>query len=150
MTQYARVLVGIDGTDTSARAAARAIELAAGCGAELHLVDVVPLPALNVPVGPAAAEAITRRVADDDRRASAALASTQQRAQAHGVATVVHLEHGDPAQAIVAAADQMAADVIVVGNRGVDGAGHYVVGNVPEKVLLSAPCDVLVVHTTSS
>jgi nucleotide-binding universal stress UspA family protein len=149
MTAYARILVGIDGSGSASRAASQAIELAACCGAELHLVCVVPVPAVNVAVGAAGANAIAERVADDDGRAAEALRAVQQRAGEHEVATVTHLVHGEPATAIVATASEVGAGAIVVGNRGVDAAGHYLLGNVPEKVLLSAPCDVLIVRTVS-
>lgn len=150
MVAYSRILVGIDGSDTSARAAERAIEIAGSCGAELHMVCAVPVPAVNVAVGAAGANAIAQRLANEDGRAAGALRALQQRADECGVATVTHLVHGEPSQAIVATAADIDAGVIVVGNRGVDGAGHYLLGNVPEKVLLSAPCDVLIVHTTGS
>lgn len=144
---YTRVLVGVDGSATAARAGERAITLAAECAAELHVVDVVTTPSVGVAVGPAGADAITRRLAGEVERASEALRSTHQRAQAAGLDAVTHLAHGEPAAAIIATADAIGADVIVVGDRGIDASGRYVLGSVPETVLFGASCDVLVVRT---
>lgn len=145
---YRCVLVGVDGSTTALHAADRSIELTAQCGGRLHVVDVVPLPSVGAAVGPAGAAAITATIDAGDRAASEALRATTERAAAHGVETETHLVHGDPAAAIVATAAEVGADLIVVGNRGVDPAGRYVLGSVPQSVLYGAPCDVLVVHTT--
>jgi nucleotide-binding universal stress UspA family protein len=148
MTSYARILVGVDGSGTASLAADRAIELAAACGAELHVVDVVVVPSVSAPIGAAGADVITDRVARADDSASEALEAARRRAEAAGVAAVTHLVHGEPAAAIVNTAASVGADVIVVGNRGVDASGHYVLGSIPEAVLHGARCDVLVAHTT--
>lgn len=145
---YRRVLVGVDGSGTASLAAERAIDVACRWRSELHVVDVVPVPSVTVPIGPAGAAAIAADLEDSDRRASAALEATRCRADDSGIESTVHLVHGEPARAIVDTADRVGADLIVVGNRGVDAAGHHVLGSVPEAVLLQAPCDVLVVHTT--
>ncbi len=145
---YERVLVGVDGSETAARAADRSIELTARCGGRLHVVDVVPLPTVGAAVGPAGAAAITAKVDDGDRAASEALRATTERAQERGIDTEMHLVHGEPASAIVSTATEVGADLIVVGNRGVDSSGRYILGGVPQSVLYNAPCDVLVVHTT--
>jgi nucleotide-binding universal stress UspA family protein len=148
MHSYDRVLVGVDGSGTAAFAAERAIDVACRWRSELHVVDVVPVPSVCVPVGPAGASAIVAKLEDGDRRAGAALEAARCRAAECGVESTVHLVHGEPARAILDTADRLAADLVVVGNRGADAAGHYVLGNVPEAVLLGARCDVLVVHTT--
>lgn len=148
MHSYDRVLVGVDGSGTAVLAAERAIDVACRWRSDLHVVDVVPVPSVCVPVGPAGASAIVAKLEDDDRCAGAALGATRCRAAECGIESTVHLVHGEPARAIIDTADRVGADLIVVGNRGVDAAGHYVLGSVPEAVLLGARCDVLVVHTT--
>jgi nucleotide-binding universal stress UspA family protein len=54
---------------------------------------------------------------------------------------------GDPASALIEAAEDTLADVIVVGSRGMTGASRFLLGSVPNKVSHHAPCDVLIVHT---
>ncbi len=54
----------------------------------------------------------------------------------------------DPAEAIISVAEQRGADLIVVGNKGMVGAGRFLLGSVPNKISHHAPCDVLIVRTT--
>ena len=53
----------------------------------------------------------------------------------------------DPARAIVQAADEEAADVVVVGNVGMSGNKKFLLGNVPNRVSHNARCTVLIVNT---
>ena len=55
---------------------------------------------------------------------------------------------GHSSNTILEYADKIGADLIVLGSRGLDPAGRYVLGSVPEKVLFdSHGHDVLVVRT---
>ena len=50
---------------------------------------------------------------------------------------------GPPADAVVAVADKVDADLIVVGNKGMKGA-RRVLGSVPNSIAHGAPCSVLI------
>lgn len=147
VNRYAQVLVGVDGGAASFEAAERALDIAAACGAELHVVDVVPNPAITAPLGAAGAVAVSHHVARSDATASVALERVRQRADELKVNVTSHLEHGDAAAVIVRLAASLGVDVIVMGNRGVDASGRYVRSSVPDAVLYTAPCDVLIVAT---
>lgn len=54
----------------------------------------------------------------------------------------------DPAKALCEKADELGASMIVVGNRRVQGASR-VLGSVAGSVSRHAPCDVMIVNTTS-
>ena len=54
---------------------------------------------------------------------------------------------GDAVKAILQVAGEVDADLIVVGNKGMRGAGRLL-GSVPNSVTHKAPCSVLVVKTT--
>jgi len=41
-----RILVAVDGSDNAKTAAMRAVDIAKRLGAELHIVNVIPIPAL--------------------------------------------------------------------------------------------------------
>jgi ubiquinone biosynthesis protein len=55
--------------------------------------------------------------------------------------------NSDPAKAIVDAAREERADVVVVGNVGVRSRKRFLVGNVPSAVAHQAPCTVVLVNT---
>ena len=65
-----------------------------------------------------------------------------------GVEAKYYPATGDPADAIVRVADQIGADLIVVGNKGMKGV-RRVLGSVPNSVAHQANCSVLIVDTVS-
>jgi len=125
------------GTDTSAAAdlaVADAAQLAAARGAELLLLYVRP-------------EGDARSAVDPNRAADPARHLAQLADRYPSLVTRTRVESGDPAERIVAVAEQEAADAIVVGNRGVHGSWWRVRDSVPNLVLRHAPCSVLIVDT---
>jgi nucleotide-binding universal stress UspA family protein len=58
-------------------------------------------------------------------------------------------ERGEPADALITVAEERGGDLIVVGSKGMSSASRFLLGNVPNKVSHHAPCDVIIVHTTS-
>jgi nucleotide-binding universal stress UspA family protein len=125
------------GTDTSAAAdlaVADAAQLAAVRDAELVLLYVRPDGAGSSAVDP-------NRAADPARHLD------QLAARFPTLVTRTRVESGDPAERIVAVAEEEAADTIVVGNRGAHGSWWRVRDSVPNLVLRHAPCSVFIVDT---
>jgi nucleotide-binding universal stress UspA family protein len=110
-----RVLVATDRSETAEHAVVWAAELAERYQAELVLVQVA------VPPATVSAEA----EADLIRHA-------QELAGPRGSGVVTTGD--DPAKAIVEAADEQDADVLVVGNVGMSGRKEFLLGNVPNRV----------------
>ncbi len=54
-----------------------------------------------------------------------------------------------PSVAIVAQAESLPADLIVIGTRGLTGLKHVVLGSVAERVVRMAPCPVLTVKASA-
>lgn len=65
--------------------------------------------------------------------------------EARGISATASASTGDPARAILAAAAETRARLIVVGSRGRGGIAALL-GSVARTVVLGAPCSVLVVH----
>ncbi len=76
------------------------------------------------------------------------LAEAAEVAHQAGVNVQVFARQGDPADAILDVAEEIGADLIVVGNRGMTGARRFLLGSVPNKVSHHAPCSVLIIRTT--
>ena len=65
-----------------------------------------------------------------------------------GAKVETHAVTDDPADSIIQIAEEVHADLVVVGNKGMQGAKRFLLGSVPTKVAHHAPCTVLVVKTT--
>jgi nucleotide-binding universal stress UspA family protein len=149
MGAYSTVVVGTDGSETSFRAVDRAAELARDAGATLVIAcayeptpdretaraqDVLGSEAYQV-VGSAPAEDTVSRARD---RAAAAGAQDIETVTVQGRAS-------DTLRSI---ATDRKADLLVVGNRGLNTLAGRIIGSVPLDVARHANIDVLVVHTT--
>jgi nucleotide-binding universal stress UspA family protein len=127
----------------------RAARLAVAVGAELHAVSVVPDLVVGAAVGPAGTEALTRQSDEQRARCTEALEHAAAMGRDLGTMVTTHLLQGEPATQIAHLADTIGADLIVLGSRGLDAAGRYVLGSVPERLLFDPHGhDVLIVRTT--
>ena len=122
------LVVGTDGTRTARRAVDAALGLAAAVGGAVHLVSA-------------------HRSARGAPRAERTLAAAAAAARRLDLEPALHARHGDPAAALIAVAEEVDADVIVVGSRRMTGAARYVAGSVGDRVSHHAPCSVLIVRT---
>jgi nucleotide-binding universal stress UspA family protein len=141
---FSKIVVGTDGSETAAQAVALAVELAKQHRATLHLVIGVHTPAaVSVPSGGAS-------VSDPQGGALLRRAAQQMLEDvAQGVEDLeveIHTDVGDPADVIVAVADRVGADLIVVGSKGMRGT-RRILGSVPNSVAHKAGCHVLVAKT---
>jgi len=76
----------------------------------------------------------------------AALASARE-ALTHCAASLTpHVRHGDPAGVILIVAEDQAADLVVVGSRGLSTVARFFLGSVAERVARHALCPVLLVR----
>jgi nucleotide-binding universal stress UspA family protein len=130
------IVAGTDGSSTANVAVDKAGELALALGAPVHVVCVPG--ALEAPEWPA-------RVS-----AQVVVAAAADRLQSRGITVETHLpkDQGDAALALVAVADHVQAQMIVVGNKGMTGI-RRILGSLPNTVSHHARCDVLIVPTQS-
>jgi nucleotide-binding universal stress UspA family protein len=82
-----------------------------------------------------------------DFQADVALDSALARLGADDLDIEQHVITGEPAAEIVSVSQRVGADLVVLGSRGMRGAGRLL-GSIPNKVSHRAPCDVLIVLTT--
>ena len=78
-----------------------------------------------------------------EAEASLARYETELRESGHPVESVVR--EGYAATAIVDEANELGADLIVIGTHGLSGLKHMLLGSVAERVVQKAPCPVLTV-----
>jgi nucleotide-binding universal stress UspA family protein len=72
--------------------------------------------------------------------------ATAMRLRLAGMEADAELREGDPAHEIVLSARHHGAGLVVVGTRGQTGLRRLILGSVARKVLLHAPCSVLIVR----
>lgn len=149
MGAYKKIIVGTDGSDTSLLAVDRAGKVAAASDARLVIVtafepasrdeiqeaqDALKGDAFMV-VGSAPAEAIVKTASE---RARAAGATQIDTVAVEGLAVSV----------IDKAIAETGADLVVVGNVGLNSLTGRILGSVPQTIARRADIDVLIVHTS--
>lgn len=150
MSSYSTVVVGTDGSDTSLHAVDRAAALAKDSGATLviacgyfpsseretaHDRDVLGADAAYQVVGSAPAEDT--------------LQSARDRAKKVGASTIhTRAVEGKPADVLKKVVAEVHADLLVVGNVGLNTLAGRILGSVPLDVARHAGVDVLVVRTS--
>lgn len=141
---YAKILVAVDGSDTSRHAIEKALELAKAFSATLRIVHVVDMSWL--PIGPeigidTAVMSAARRGVGENVVSSARDAAQQAGFEAEAVLleTETPVEH--VAEAIAREAARWPADLVVLGTHGRRGIQHLMLGSVAERMarLSSAP-----------
>ncbi len=140
---FSTVVVGADDSSTAREAVVIASDVAQASGGQLHIVTAYDPKSVRIEVlpeelrysGEHPAEALLRRLSELVRE--------------RGLEPIVHAAEGDPVDAIVAIAERLNADLIVVGNRGMKGV-RRALGSVPNSVAHKAPCSVLIADTTAA
>jgi nucleotide-binding universal stress UspA family protein len=147
---FTRIVVGTDGSDTAGEAVDQAVDLAKLTGATLGIVSAFqPVPKRRIQGEQEGAPADIAHEFGPREDVNLVLDAAAAKARAAGVGDVTtHPVEGDPAEAILNVAEEIKADLIVVGNKGMTGARRYLLGSVPNNVSHHAPCSVIIVRTT--
>ena len=146
---FDRIVVGTDGSDTAAEAVRQATELAKLSGGKLHIVAAFePIPQTRVREEQAELPGDVSYAIGPREDVNVILDTAVGKAKQEGVDADPYPREGDPADAILDVAEETAADLIIVGNKGMTGAKRFLLGSVPNKVSHHAPCGVYIVRTT--
>ena len=123
-----KILLATDGSEDAALAARVAADLSKRCGAELHVVHVwTAIPSARF-------KAFIR--SQLEQAARELLDSEVERLGSSGAkVTQAHLREGRSADEIVALADELGADLVILGSRGLGTVKRLVLGSVSEGVV---------------
>lgn len=138
------ILVPVDFSDASRKALDSAIEIARGTGARLELVfaqEVLTYRGVRY-------EEILSPDARKQEREHAEATLKEWHAVAHqaGVPSRERVVDGDPRHVILKTAEEVGADLIVLGSKGRSRLAELLMGSVAHEVARSAPCSVLLVR----
>lgn len=145
---FSRILVPVEYSEHCRRALELAAAWAETLGAELEVIHIWDHPALvpeDVSVEHASGEkrSLFELIGENaERDMKEFLAGVSLPA---GVRMVHRLESGEPASAILAAAEKGSADLIVLSTHGRRGFRHFLMGSVAEKIVRLSPVPVLTV-----
>lgn len=135
-----KVVAGVDGSPGSASSLEWAIEEARRWGAELHVVHAWRYPYLGVRAG---AGELVPLIHDDAKHV---LDDAVDTARSAGLVVTGHLVEHVESAGLLEVAEQVGADLIVLGSRGRGGFTSLLLGSVSTVVATHAPCPVVVIR----
>jgi nucleotide-binding universal stress UspA family protein len=136
------IVVGVDGSEPATQAALTAARLASALGAQLRVVS-------------AYGKLEVERVEDDrdltfstaeDARLVGERTTARIRDLHPDIEVVSQAASGKPAEALLSVAEAVDAELIVVGNKRVQGATR-ILGSIAAEIARKAPCDLYIAHT---
>ena len=143
----AKILVATDGSEEANLAIRTAADLAARTSSELHVTHVGRMLTHGAPVGvnvgalPAGSQELL------DKEAKELLESQVERLREAGESVVeAHLVSGRADEEIIVLAEQIGADLLVMGSRSLGGVRRALVGSVSDSVARHAHCPVMIVR----
>jgi nucleotide-binding universal stress UspA family protein len=142
-----RLLIAIDGSPAADAAVQAGVQLAAeqkGGVVLLHVIDAVDV------VAPAFGPIVVNPIEEGDPEDDETLSAAAEVARAHGVPFELKLVAGFDYETILATADEIDAELIVLGSNRHGTLGTAFFGSVSKEVLKRARRPVLVVHPTAA
>ena len=137
---YNRILLAVDGSDHSVRAANEAVKLAEGSlESQVTIVFVADYDNAKNEV----LHSGSSLELDLQRRKK--LQPVERTLAAENIKYKVEILHGTPGPAIVEYANKEKFDILVIGSRGLNSLQEMVLGSVSHKVVKRANCPVLIV-----
>jgi nucleotide-binding universal stress UspA family protein len=143
MKHIRKIVVAVDFSEHVEPVLDAAVDFARQFNAELHLVHAFDV---RIPLVTPYEVAIPTAFIEEAREAAASkLDALIRKVAAEGVTATSHLSEVPAASAIVDMAEELEADLIIMGTRGHTGLKHVLLGSVAERTLRHAPCSVLTV-----
>ncbi|ABL78863.1 universal stress protein [Thermofilum pendens] len=142
---FARILVAYDGSEHARKALEVAVDLASKYGAKLFVVEVVDSKSLTSSLREVPSLDVGRVIAEIKSKASVDVRECLRLAQSRGVDAEGDVLEGDPASEILRYAEEVKADLIVTGSRGLSLWKRIFIGSVSSKIVSESKVPVLVV-----
>jgi nucleotide-binding universal stress UspA family protein len=139
------ILLPTDDSPAALKAVEHVIALVkAGTAVDVHLLNV------QLPVRGAAASLVGQAELNDFHReeGTKALAGARTRLEAAGITPKLHIGVGDPGETIVAFADKLGVQHVVMGTRGFGTAAGFLLGSAAQQVVSEAKWPVTLLHVS--
>lgn len=138
MTAFKRILVGVDGSDNSLRAAQKAAEIASFFHAAIVLLHVIQPTESGYYTGMPTSEAAEQAKGEDK------LYRAQKACEEAGLVPELKVMLGNPAEVLVNHS-ALGYDLVVVGTRGIGALARFIMGSVSIRVVQLSKAPVMVV-----
>jgi nucleotide-binding universal stress UspA family protein len=136
-----RILIAHDGSAQADKALQEASKMAVLMAAEITIMTVAPDLCLTE-VSDSECKLITESLFSE---AEGSMKKVTTDLAAMGIKADIVIKDGHPAEKIIDTAEEIGADLIVVGSHGRHGAKRFFLGSVSAKIVEHAPCHVLVI-----
>lgn len=156
--EYRRVLCPVDMSEFSLAALRTAAKVAEASRAVLDVLHVIhnPFDELYMTSVTQTDPALFDAAMVEPQKRAKVIRATEEHAEVllkqfchgalpEGTQVRYHIRRGDPFEAILAAAEDLLTDIIVLATHGRTGIQRLVIGSVAEKIVRHAPCPVLTV-----
>src|SRR5918997_207982 len=138
-----RILLAVDGSEEASAAARTAVDLADRMDSELHVVYVGEVrPVYH----PERRGYLARYEEIQDEARQLLEEQVDEVKSAGGTVTRAHLRLGHPDEEIVGLGEEIGADLIVTGSRGLGGMRRVLMGTTSDSIVRHAHCPVMVVR----
>lgn len=158
-----KILVPVDGSDSSVNAVKKAIEIAKKYDFSIKLLTVIPADTIRKQRRTRqlwrqvdGSSILSNKISDEDEltaemreSAEELLDSILQTVDIGAVCTEKDIVTGEPFEKILETAEKEKFDLIVIGNRGFSNIKSFFLGSVTQRVITQSKCPVLVIHTDS-
>ena len=142
-----RILIATDDGGPAHCAVDAGVELALQLGAQIALLHVVDLAsAFRADLGVTDEEAVVKLRARGKRLLDNTSSKIARNLKPHPLV----MAEGDPAEEIIRAAQEWAADLIVIGSDSRGRLAHFLLGSTADAVIRRAPCPVITVRENGS
>lgn len=147
-----KILLAIDGSDKSRKAAKKAAELVVDTEAELTLITVVAdnlyfgSPDISQNISPGQMqEIIEESKKQAEKSGEKILEETENFMKNKGISVKKILRHGDSAENICQIAEEKDFDLIVLADKGEGGVKRFLLGSTSDRVVRHAKTSVLII-----
>ncbi|WPF67097.1 MULTISPECIES: universal stress protein [unclassified Corynebacterium] len=143
---YQKIVVGTDGSKSSMLAVERAAKIAAAFDATL-IIGCAYYENKEEASQTLRQDSVTILGDDPAQKNLDAAAKYARETGAQKVETAIR--RGTPVQALMEIVNEHHADLLIVGNRGINSLTGRLLGSVPADVARQSDCDVMIVHTVN-
>jgi nucleotide-binding universal stress UspA family protein len=140
MSDFEKILVPLDGSESSLHALEKAVQIAKKFDGRITLINIYSLSSFNVTPAQVFAYVLEIR-----KSGESILAEGEKKVKAEGLQAETFLREGHIAEEILKMAREGNFDLIVMGARGLSKLKELFLGSVSHGVTMHAPCPVLIV-----